>query len=109
MTHLKGPMLQTQFIKNKNHQFLALNIVGWLGYCLTSYVGLYYLGQARHILLVAVARCGDGFCPDIYLKTHLSPLLESFHHHHHLGGPVGLFGVIHDLDCALQHCLLGVV
>lgn len=35
-------MIKEKLINNKNYQFLALNTAGWLGYCLTSYVGLYY-------------------------------------------------------------------
>ncbi len=35
-------MQKNQLLHNKNYQFLALNIAGWLGYCLSSYVSAYY-------------------------------------------------------------------
>lgn len=35
-------MQREQLLHNRNYQFLILNVAGWLGYCLTTYVGAYY-------------------------------------------------------------------
>lgn len=35
-------MYRSKLITNNNHLFIFLNVVGWAGYCLSSYVGAFY-------------------------------------------------------------------
>jgi signal transduction histidine kinase len=61
-------MQQTQVFKNRNYQFLALNIAGWLGYCLSSYVGLYYWDKPAKFYYLLLLDSVIGFILTIGLR-----------------------------------------
>ncbi len=61
-------MQKKLLLQNKNYQFLALNIAGWLGYCLTSYVGAYYWDKPATYYWLLLLGCVMGFLITLVLR-----------------------------------------
>ncbi len=61
-------MLKEKLLNNKNYQFFALNIAGWVGYCLTSYVGLYYWDKPAKYYYMLLLGSVMGFIITIFLR-----------------------------------------
>ncbi len=61
-------MHREQLIQNKNYQFLALNIAGWLGYSLTSYASAYYWDKPAKYYWLVLLGCLLGFVITFFMR-----------------------------------------